>query len=76
MAKKSVSFEEQMEELKTITRALESGQLTLDESLKLFEKGISLYRNCSQTLEVTKRKVSELLEDNSLSPLIVLEGDE
>lgn len=76
MAKKTIGFEEQMEELKTITRSLESGQLSLDDSLKLFEKGIGLYRSCSQTLEVTERKVSALLEDNSLRTMTDMEDGE
>lgn len=63
MAKKIATFEEQMEALKAITQSLESGQLTLDESLVQFEKGIQLFRACETTLKAAERKVQLLLED-------------
>lgn len=63
MAKKIATFEEQMEALKAITQSLESGQLTLDESLAQFEKGIQLFRTCESTLKEAERKVQLLLED-------------
>lgn len=63
MAKKTATFEEQMEALKAITQSLESGQLTLDESLSQFEKGIALFRTCEATLQAAERKVQLLLED-------------
>lgn len=69
MAKKNASFEEQLSELKSITKQLEDGQISLDDSLKLFEKGIALYRTCSSLLETTERKVSVLMENNEVKPL-------
>lgn len=76
MAKKNASFEEQLTELKQITRQLEDGQLSLDDSLKLFEKGIALYRTCAALLETTERKVSVLMENSEVKPLADLEVNE
>lgn len=76
MAKKTASFEEQLSELKSITKQLEDGQLSLDDSLKLFEKGIGLYRACSSLLETTERKVAVLMENNEVQPLADLEVTE
>lgn len=69
MAKKTATFEEQMEALKAITQSLESGQLTLDESLAQFEKGIALFRTCEATLQTAERKVQILLEDGKTADL-------
>jgi exodeoxyribonuclease VII small subunit len=67
MAKKR--FEEALQELETIVNRLEDGNLTLDESLSLFEEGIKLSRLCSQRLEEAEKKVEILLknEDGTLS---------
>ncbi len=76
MAKKNPTFEDQLLELKTITKQMEDGQLPLDEALQLFEKGIGLYRNCTNLLEETERKVSLLMENNEVKPLKDLEAVE
>lgn len=62
MAKKTVSFEEQLEALKIITKQLEGGQMPLEDSLKLFENGIKLYRECSAVLEKAERQVTQLID--------------
>jgi exodeoxyribonuclease VII small subunit len=76
MAKKTASFEEQLTELNGITKQLEDGQISLDDSLKLFEKGIALYRTCSSLLDVAERKVSVLMENNEVKSLADLEVTE
>lgn len=58
------TFEEAMEELKNTVSALESGTLSLNESLQLYEKGIKLIGLCTQQLEQAKLVVTEL--DTSL----------
>ncbi len=67
MAKKK--FEEALQELETIVQRLEDGNLSLDESLALFEEGIKLSRLCSQRLDEAEKKVEILLksENGSLS---------
>ena len=67
MAKKK--FEEALQELETIVQRLEDGNLSLDESLSLFEEAIKLSRLCSQRLDEAEKKVEILLknENGSLS---------
>ena len=54
-----------MERLEEITRLLESGAEGLDESLKLYEEGVSLIRLCTQKLETAEQsvKVLQMRED-------------
>lgn len=65
MTKKTITFEVAMERLEEITRILESGAEGLDESLKLYEEGVSLIRFCTQKLETAEQsvKVLQMRED-------------
>ena len=65
MTKKAMTFEAAMERLEEITRLLESGAEGLDESLKLYEEGVSLIRLCTQKLETAEQsvKVLQMRED-------------
>ena len=56
-------LEKTMAELESVVEQLESGDLTLDKSLKQFEKGIRLSRECQQALEAAEQKVKMLLDD-------------
>lgn len=60
MAKKPMGFEESMERLEEIVCALESGDAPLEESLKLYEEGISLVRSCNTQLEHAEQRVKVL----------------
>ena len=60
MTKKTMTFEAAMERLEEITRLLESGAEGLDESLKLYEEGVSLIRLCTQKLENAEQSVRVL----------------
>ena len=63
MAKKQ-SFETAFNELKEITEMLESGDITIDESLKKYEKGIELIKNCNKILEDAKLQIETIhMED-------------
>ncbi len=57
------SFEKAMTELEGIVRQLESNDLTLDDSLKAFEKGVTLTRECETYLTEAKGKVEKLVRD-------------
>lgn len=59
-----MSFEEALAELEGIVEKLEKGQLSLDESLMLFEKGIKLVRECNDRLKNAQQKVEKLIEEN------------
>ena len=58
--KKDMKFEEAMELLEDIVRKLESGSLSLDDSLLEFEKAIKLVRTCNERLEVAEQRVRML----------------
>jgi len=59
-----MSFEEALVELEGIVEKLEKGQLSLDESLGLFEKGIKLVKECNMKLKSAQMKVEKLIEEN------------
>ena len=61
MAKAAVkSFEDSMNRLEEIVRALESGSATLEQSLELYEEGIALVRTCSKKLDEAEKKIKLL----------------
>ena len=68
MATKDFSFEKAMDELEATVHSLEEGKLTLDESLKAFEKGIQLVNICNEKLTNAEQKIKILLagEDGEL----------
>jgi len=55
-------FEEALAKLEEIVRKMESGDLTLDESLKAFEEGVRLSRLCAQRIDEAERRVEVLLK--------------
>ena len=63
-AKKSVNFEKALGELEKLVEEMEQGKLSLEDSLKRFEKGIALTSDCQEALQKTELKVQELLEKN------------
>ena len=54
------SFESAMEQLETLVSRMESGDLSLEESLKAFEQGVHLTRFCQDQLKKAELKVQEL----------------
>jgi len=56
-----MDFEKKLSELEKIVKDMEEGELTLEESLKSFEKGVKLSRECQGQLEKASLKVEELL---------------
>jgi len=60
---KENKFEDAMRELEDIVKQLESGDLPLEESLKIFEKGVVLSRFCFNKLEEAEKRVSILIKD-------------
>jgi exodeoxyribonuclease VII small subunit len=55
-------FEKSLDELETLVARMEQGDLSLDDSLKSFERGIALYRSCRSALEQAELRV-RLLSD-------------
>jgi len=60
------SFEEAFEELHQLVQGIESGKLTLDESIEKFEKGVKLAAYCRRRLEEAEAKIQKLTTDNQL----------
>jgi exodeoxyribonuclease VII small subunit len=60
---KEKQFEDAMKELEDIVKRLESGDLSLEESLKIFEEGVALSRYCFKKLEEAEKRVSILIKD-------------
>lgn len=58
------TFEESIAELEEIVSQLEGGNVTLDESLSLFEKGIKLSKSCQKMLDEAEKKVSILMTND------------
>jgi exodeoxyribonuclease VII small subunit len=63
-AKKPVNFEKALAELEKLVEEMEQGNLSLEDSLKRFEKGIALTSDCQQALQKAELKVQELIEKN------------
>lgn len=57
-----LTFEESVKELEQLVKELESNELTLDESIEKFEKGMKLSKHCSKLLEAAEKKISILIE--------------
>ncbi|MDD0854827.1 exodeoxyribonuclease VII small subunit [Halobacteriovorax sp. GB3] len=62
MAKSEKSFEQSLKDLEEVVGKLESGELSLEESLKAFESGVNLYKGCKDKLDKAEKKLSVLSE--------------
>ncbi len=60
--KKKLDLEKAMGELENVVEQLETGELTLDKSLKQFEKGVRLSRECQTALAEAEQKVQILID--------------
>ena len=58
--KKTFDFEEALETLEALVQSMEEGELSLEESLQAFEKGVKLTRECQSALEQAEQKVKIL----------------
>lgn len=62
MSEKSLSFEQAVAELEEIVIKLEKGELTLEESIHFFQRGVELTRYCSKKLDEAERSITMLIE--------------
>lgn len=58
------TFEASLSELEAVVKQLESGDLPLEESLKLFEDGVKLSRECRERLTSAERRIEILMKDS------------
>ncbi|MGJ8689052.1 MAG: exodeoxyribonuclease VII small subunit [Gammaproteobacteria bacterium] len=78
MSKKKDStfnFEESLASLESLVSAMEDGDLSLEESLQAFEKGIRLTRECQSALQNAEQKVQVLIAENGEPEAIDLDGE-
>ena len=69
MNEKSMTFEQSMQRLEQIVRTMERGDAPLEESLKLFQEGTELVRNCNQLLENAQLQVKKIMTASDGSPV-------
>ena len=69
MARKNLSFEESMQRLEQIVRSMERGDVALEESLKLFQEGTELVRNCGKLLDEAELQVKKIMTAADGSPV-------
>ena len=61
-----LDLESALEKLELLVKSLEQGDLSLEDSLKAFEAGIKLTRQCQETLAAAEQKVQLLIEKNGV----------
>lgn len=61
----NVNFEDNMKQLEQIAGELEKGDLDLDASVKKFEEGKKISKECSEMLERAEKKITMLIKDNN-----------
>jgi exodeoxyribonuclease VII small subunit len=67
--KSTTSFEDSLAELEQLVSQLEQGDISLEESLKSFERGVTLTRACQKALQEAEQKVQILIEKNGTQTL-------
>ena len=61
---KTIDFEKSLKQLETLVDKLEKGDLSLEDSLKNFEQGVKLTRDCRQALQTAEQKISILSKED------------
>ncbi len=59
----AIKFEKALSRMETIVTDLEAGELSLDDSLRIFEEGVKLSKTCLKMLDYAERKVEILVQD-------------
>ena len=68
-AAQAPDFEAALTELEALVQRMETGSLTLEESLRAFERGVQLSRQCQEALQRAELRVKTLMEDGTEAPL-------
>ncbi|MGD8346690.1 MAG: exodeoxyribonuclease VII small subunit [Lysobacterales bacterium] len=69
-------FEKSLEELESLVEQLESGELSLDDSLKQFKRGVELTRHCQAVLEKAQQTVEKLVDNDDESSAVPMDEDD
>lgn len=79
MAKKTPQmpdFETALKELEILIEKMEQGELSLEESLQHFERGVKLSRNCQQALQAAEQKVEVLMQENGREEIAPFDSED
>ena len=76
MNEKNMTFEQSMQRLEQIVRAMERGDVALEESLKLFQEGTELVRSCQKLLDDAQMQVKMIMTAPDGSPVEEAFGDD
>ena len=76
MNEKNTTFEENLKRLEQIVRAMERGDVALDESLKLFQEGTELVRSCGMLLDEAELQVKMIMAGPNGMPVEEVFEDE
>lgn len=71
-----VDLERSLAELEALVERMEKGDLSLEESLRLFEHGIGLARKCQTTIANAEQRVEQLLTEHGENRIVPLEDDQ
>lgn len=74
--KKTSDFESSLAELESLVDEMEHGDISLEDSLKKFERGIELTRTCQKALQDAEQKVRMLIEKKQSDILVDVEADD
>lgn len=75
-SKKLPSLEESFNEISTVVDKMEHGDLTLEQSLNHFERGIKLIKHCQKVLEEAEQKVQILIQNNNQEEVLTILNDQ
>ena len=68
MSNSKNTFEESLKKLEKIVEKLEDGNVNLDDSIKSFEEGVALVKECQKQLSEAEIKIQTLLKDGNVKP--------
>jgi len=69
-------FEQALEELEALVDQLETGELSLDQSLERFKRGVALTRHCQSVLDRAQQTVQQLVDPEDESSVLPFESDD
>lgn len=64
---KTINFEKSLAELEAIVKELENGDLSLENALKQFEKGMDLAKNCQEILTQAEQKIEKISQEDTIA---------
>lgn len=76
MSDKNMSFEQSMQRLEQIVRAMERGDVALEESLKLFQEGTELVASCAKLLDNAEMQIQKVVKSADGTPVMEVFSDD